>query len=81
MAAMNLDARWTEIARRLLLGRRIVAVGYMPPPEAAAHGWSQRGLVLTLDDGTVVYPTMDAEGNGPGVLFTTNEENPVLPVL
>lgn len=81
MAAENLDARWNGIARALLVGRRIVEVGYMTRPEAEGLGWSKRPVVLILDDGTQVYPSMDDEGNDGGSLFTSSHDHPVLPVL
>lgn len=81
MAAENLDMKWTGIAKGLLVGRRIVEVGYMTREEAAGLGWSRRPVVLTLDDGTTIYPSSDDEGNGPGALYTSSETDPVLPVL
>lgn len=57
-----------------LVGRRIVDMRPMTRAEAAAEGWDLGRLhgaptVLVLDDGTLVYPSRDPEGNGPGALF------------
>ena len=37
--------------------------------------------VMQLDDGNLVYPSQDDEGNGAGALFTNDKKNPTLPVL
>jgi hypothetical protein len=57
-----------------LEGRTIVAVRKMRPAEAKREGWDLRWAhgappVLVLDDGQVIYPSQDDEGNGPGALF------------
>lgn len=57
-----------------LEGRVIVSVRKMRPEEAKREGWSldpDYGAppVLVLDDGQVLYPSQDDEGNAPGALF------------
>ena len=81
MSPGDLDMKWNAVARALLVGRRIVEVGYMTREEADGLGWSRRPVVLTLDDGTTIYPSSDDEGNDGGSLFTSDKGNPVLPVL
>ncbi len=73
--------RWSIIASALLLGRKIVKVRYMQASELAATGWDQAAVVLELDNGILIYPSQDDEGNGPGALFTTDENQPCLPVI
>lgn len=73
--------RWNKIATDMLVGRKIVSAVYMDKDEAAVFGWNQRALIIQLDDGNLLIPSADDEGNGPGALFTNNDENPVLPVL
>lgn len=53
------------------VGRRIVAIRAMTPDELDAEGWPNEAKVpaLVLDDATVLYPSCDHEGNGPGALF------------
>ena len=57
---------WTEYAAKHLLGRKIARVEYMGDDEARDYDWSESPLVLTLDDGTVLIPMRDDEGNGAG---------------
>lgn len=53
-------------------GRKIVDVRRMTQAEMDREGWQdyhRKPTVLVLDDGTVLYPSQDEEGNGPGALF------------
>ena len=77
----DLEKKWTKIAADQLVGRRIVLVRYMREKEAQEMGWGGRPIVLVLDDGNLIYPAMDDEGNDGGALFTNNEKQPVLPTL
>ena len=56
-----------------LVGKTIKALRPMTPEELETEGWDdgRRGVpvAIELDDGTVIYPARDEEGNGPGVLF------------
>jgi hypothetical protein len=75
------EAYWTEVASKQLLGRKIVDVRYMSLEESEECGWDRRCVVIQLDDGNLIYPSQDDEGNGPGAWFTNDEKNSILPVL
>jgi hypothetical protein len=77
----NLTTKWAKTAHDQLVGRKIVAVRYMGDDEAKEFGWYQRPIVIQLDDGNLIYPSADDEGNNGGALFTSNEADPVLPTL
>ena len=77
----NQELRWTREAEAQLLGRRIIKVRYMTDAEMRDLEWGHRALVLILDDGNLIYPASDDEGNGPGAFFTNNEAAPVLPII
>ena len=56
-----------------LVGRKIVSVRHISKPELDFEGWEEYNVpttIIELDDGTLIYPSQDEEGNGPGVLFT-----------
>jgi hypothetical protein len=36
---------------------------------------------MILDDGNMIYPSSDDEGNNAGALFTCDPAQPTLPVL
>ena len=67
----DVESYWISKASNVLLNRTIVGVRYLLPEEAKSLGWYQRSVIFELDDGTLVYPSMDDEGNGPGALFTS----------
>lgn len=72
---------WTEKARKLLVGRKIAYVEFMSAGQAAQLGWHHRPIILVLDDGTLIYPSADDEGNDGGSLFTNNESLDTIPSL
>lgn len=72
---------WAEQAANVLLGKTIVKVRYITANEMRDLYWDRSGVVFELNDGTIVYPSQDDEGNGPGALFTSNENTPVIPVI
>jgi hypothetical protein len=77
----KIEQQWTEKANKQLKGRTIVAVRYLTDKEIENMGWEQKCLVLQLDDGNLIFPSMDDEGNGPGSLFTNHETDYILPII
>ena len=62
--------------RHWLEGRTVVAVRPMSTAELIHNAWigEYPPAVLVLDDGTIVYPSRDDEGNGPGAMFAARGE-------
>lgn len=81
MTEAELTKRWETVASNLLLNRKIVGVRYMTAAEADDHGWYTRCVVIKLDNGVLIYPSADDEGNAAGALFTTDLNEQTLPVL
>jgi len=56
-----------------IVGRKIVAVRPITQGEVDREGWSDWGRlnvpVIVLDDGAILFPSRDEEGNGPGEIF------------
>jgi hypothetical protein len=77
----NPQEHWSSVAASVLLNRTIVAVRYLDREEADRLGWSSRSVIFELDNGDLVYPSRDDEGNDAGALFTTNSKADTLPVL
>jgi len=75
------NAHWTDVAKSQLLGKKIVGVRYLLDEEMENLDWDEKCVVIILDDGNMIFPSRDDEGNGAGALFTNNQANPVLPVL
>ena len=78
---MDYAKQWTEVASSLLLNRKIVKVRYMNQSEADDMGWYSRPVAFLLDNGVWIFPSADDEGNNGGALFTTDQNNSVLPVI
>lgn len=66
---LKLVARWKEYGEKHLLNKKIVAVRYLTKAEMDSLGWNSRALVIQLEDGTMVFPSRDDEGNDAGALF------------
>jgi uncharacterized protein YaeQ len=73
---------WTEKVEKALVGKTIVGVSYMTPMEADdVFGWANRPIVLTLNDGSILFPSSDDEGNAAGSLFTSIDGLETIPVI
>lgn len=59
------------------VGRTIVGVRPMDENELKKEWWSGEypPTVIVLNDGSLVYPSRDDEGNGPGALFGAKGED------
>ena len=72
---------WLTDTKKCFIGKTITDVTVMSESEMKELGWSDRCLIFHLNDGTAFYASTDDEGNGPGALFTTSDQLPVVPVL
>jgi hypothetical protein len=54
-----------------ILNKKIVAFRRLTEQELFANGWEADGncSAIELDDGTILFPSKDEEGNGPGAWF------------
>jgi hypothetical protein len=59
-----------------LEGQRIKAVRPMTRLELKAQYWDADAhvIVIVLENGTKLYPSMDYEGNGGGAMFGTTKQ-------
>lgn len=73
--------RWLHDLKPILVGRTIESIRYLSDSERDELGWMRSSIVLQLDDGTLLWPSADDEGNDAGALFTTNENMPTIPVI
>jgi hypothetical protein len=75
----NILQHWTNEAKKMLLGKRIMEVRYLDDKEMQMLGWNKRPICFKLDDGTFCFLATDDEGNDGGSLFVN--ENDVIPSL
>ena len=52
-----------------IINQKIVEVREMTKAEQEREGWDSPAIALVLDNGVVLYPSQDDEGNGCGALF------------
>ena len=72
---------WTELTAKHLVGKKIIKVEYFPKDMMEDMMWHSRPITLHLDDGSIITPQMDDEGNDGGAMLTTFEELQVIPVI
>lgn len=81
MNKKELDNYWEDIAKGLLLNKKIVNVRYMSIEESTDMGWYERSVAFQTEDGLWFFPSRDDEGNGGGALFTSHDKESCLPVM
>ena len=74
---MNSEAemyrKWVDIAENILLNKKIVKITWQSETQAhESFGWHSRAVELHLDDGTIIVPQRDDEGNDAGALLWIN---------
>tara|TARA_R110000751_G_scaffold115549_1_gene214951 strand:- start:7711 stop:7962 length:252 start_codon:yes stop_codon:yes gene_type:complete len=77
----SVEQYWTNLVQKALVGKKIVGVEYLPKKYLKEWMWYKRPIVLKLDDGTMLIPQMDDEGNDGGAIWTSIEELQVIPVI
>ena len=60
---------WASYGNKHLRGRTIVGVRWLSSKECEDMGWYSRPIVIHLDDGSMIFPSQDDEGNDGGALF------------
>ena len=80
---MDIINQWTNTANQVLLNRKITNVRYLTEEEQSAFQWYSKCVVIELDDGTIVFPSRDDEGNDAGALHYSKGQGhmDVLPVI
>jgi hypothetical protein len=65
-----------------LVGKTIKAVKWLDADSTyKLFGWDHQPCEIHLDDGTILTPSADDEGNGAGAIFTNIKDLQVLPVF
>lgn len=67
----NVEKDFVAKCKKQLLGRTIKNIRFMTEEEREANGWSNRGIVIVLDDNHILYPMADDEGNNSGAMGTS----------
>ena len=73
---------WQNKVNKHLVGRKIVKVEWLDPKETdRLFGWDHQPCEIHLDDGTILTPSQDDEGNNAGSIFTNIEDLKCIPVF
>ena len=79
---MAKDKYWQNLVNKHLVGRKIVKVEWLSPKETdRLFGWRFQPCELHLDNGTVLTPSADDEGNNGGAIHTNIKELPIIPII
>lgn len=68
MSPTMLAVQWAAKLKPLV-GRTIIAVRYLDAEEVSTLGIAHQPVCLQLDDGALLWPMTDDEGNDAGALF------------
>ena len=77
----KIEQKWIKDISKKLVGKTISKVRYMTEEEQEEYGWYHRPVILILNDGYVLFPMSDDEGNEGGALATPYKPLDTIPVL
>lgn len=69
MTTEDYEKKWIDYGKKHLLGKQIVSIRYLTEKEMGFMDWHQKPIVIQLNDGTILFPSRDDEGNDGGALF------------
>ena len=73
---------WQDLVNKHLVGKYITKVQWLNPKDTKKLlGWDYQPCEIHLNDGTIITPSADDEGNNAGALFTNIQELPCCPVF
>lgn len=55
-----------------MIGAKLIETRRMTDEEKKHEGWdfdAHNAIVLVFNNGAIIYPSRDEEGNGPGAIF------------
>jgi hypothetical protein len=66
-----MDKKWLEKVESALIGRKIIKVKYLNSKTSMdVFGWDYQPFEIYLDNGVILTPSADDEGNEAGAIFT-----------
>ena len=84
MSTQELKLAWGKRAKKFLIGKKIVDVYYHTEEENdQVFGYDDYGtnIRIVFEDGHWITASQDDEGNGSGVIFTSDPELLVIPSI
>ena len=83
MDTKKIITKWQNSTRKLLVGKTITHVRYLKDEEMEGMAWYSRPVVIIFNDGSMLIPQSDDEGNdGGAMLFQDKDGNhDTIPVI
>ena len=79
---INKHKYWQNLVNKHLVGKYITKVQWLNPKDSKKLlGWDCQPCEIHLNDGIIITPSADDEGNNAGALFTNIQELPCCPVF
>ena len=73
---------WQDLVNKHLVGRKIIKVEWLSPKKSEKQlGWDQQPCEIFLDNGIILTPSRDDEGNNAGAIITNIKELPTIPTF
>ena len=73
---------WHKVASKHLVGRTIKKVKWLDADSSyKLFGWDRQPCEIHLDDGTILTPSADDEGNEAGAILTNLKDFQTIPVF
>jgi hypothetical protein len=73
---------WEKKVSKALVGRKIVKVKWLSPEKSEKYfGWDTQPCEIYLDNGIVLTPSSDDEGNDAGAILTNIKDLSCIPVF
>jgi len=70
-----MNNKWIKQINDLLVGKTIKKIEWLNADESyKLFGWRHQPCEIYLDDGTILTPSTDDEGNNAGAIFTNHKE-------
>lgn len=76
------DCYWTKKVKEHLIGKKIIDIKWMSPKVAEeTFAWYSQPCEIYLEDGIILTPSRDDEGNDGGAILTNLVDLPTIPVF
>jgi|TARA_R100000152_G_C6702589_1_gene131809 ethanolamine utilization protein EutQ (cupin superfamily) len=76
------DCYWTKKVKEHLIGKKIIDIKWMSPKVAEEDfAWYSQPCEIYLEDGIILTPSRDDEGNDGGAILTNLVDLPTIPVF
>ena len=63
-----------------ILNKKIVMIRYMTDLEMQAFKWSRKAIIFQLEDGTLLFPSIDEEGTNAGFQMIMEKNGSFIPL-